>query len=184
MKKSIVIGSVIISSAVASLAYCSGGGEYEGSKWFKPRPDVAPVTNQLYKNECASCHMGYQPGLLPERSWQKLMTGLDDHFSDNAELTAESYTAILNYLTDNAADKSDYKRSRRIANSLAADDTPLRITDTDYFKRKHRELSLTTITHNAEIGSISNCIACHSQADKGSFNENEIRIPGALGRWD
>ncbi len=185
MKKSILIGSVIVSSIAASLAYCSGGGENEASKWFNSyRLDVAPVMNQLYQNECASCHFGYQPGLLPERSWRKLMAGLEDHFGDNAELTPETTTAILNYLTENSADKSDYKRSRRIDNSLAKDDAPLRITETPYFKRKHRELSLTKITNNAEIGSISNCIACHRQADKGSYNENEIRIPGSLGRWD
>ena len=174
MKKGIFIGSIIVASLASSLAYCSGSvGERSGS-----RLDVAPVTNQLYRSECASCHFAYQPGLLPSRSWQKMMTGLDDHFGDNAELMAEDYTVIINYLTENAAEFSDHKRSRRINNSLAKDETPLRITDTPYFKRKHRKLSLSRISNNPEIGSISNCVACHRQADKGSFNEDEIKIPG------
>jgi diheme cytochrome c len=183
MKKSIIFGS-IIASLTTSLVYCSGSvGEGEQSKWFKTsRLDVAPASNQLYRNECASCHFAYQPGLLPTRSWQKIMSGLEDHFGDNAELMPEDYTAILNYLTDNSADLSDYKRSRKINNSLAKDETPLRITDTPYFKRKHRELPLSRITNNSEIGSIGNCIACHRQADKGSFNEHEIKIPGSLGK--
>jgi len=186
MKKSILIGSIIIASMTTSLVYCSGStGSGESSKWFKlTQPGVAPVTNQLYKNECASCHFDYQPGLLPSRSWKKIMTGLDDHFGDNAELMPEDYTVILNYLTENAAEFSDHKRSRRINNSLAKDEAPLRVTDTPYFKRKHRELSLSRITNNPEIGSISNCIACHTQAEKGSFNENEINIPGSTGRWE
>jgi diheme cytochrome c len=179
MKKSILFGSIIIASLTTSLVYCSGGvGEGEPSKWFKTsRLDVAPVSSQLYRNECASCHFAYQPGLLPARSWQKIMSGLDDHFGDNAELMPEDYTVILNYLSDNSADLSDYKRSRKLNNSLAKDEAPLRITEIPYFKRKHRELPLSRITNNPEIGTIGNCVACHRQADKGSYNEHEIKIP-------
>lgn len=186
MKSKILISSMIIVSLSASLAYCSGGvGEGKLSKWFKSsRLDVAPVKNQLYQNECSSCHFAYQPGLLPARSWRKIMSGLDDHFGDNAELMPKDYTAILTYLNENAADLSDYKRSRRISNSLAKNEVPLRITETTYFKRKHRELPLSRITNNPEIGGMSNCIACHTQAEKGSFNEHEIKIPGLVGEWE
>ena len=186
MKKSILISSIIIASMATSLVYCSGSsGSGESSTWFKLRqPGVAPVTNQLYKSECASCHFDYQPGLLPSRSWKKIMTGLEDHFGDNAELLPEDYTVIINYLTENAAEFSDHKRSRRINNSIAKEDAPLRITETPYFKRKHRELSLSRITNNSKIGSISNCVACHTHAEKGSFSESEINIPGSTGRWE
>jgi diheme cytochrome c len=186
MKKSIIFGSIIIASLTTSLVYCSGSvGGGEQSKWFNiSRLDVAPVTKQLYRNECASCHFAYQPGLLPARSWQKIMSGLDDHFGDNAELMPEDYTVILNYLTDNSADLSDYKRSRKINNSLAKDEAPLRITETPYFKRKHRELPLSRITNNPKIGTIGNCVACHRQAEKGSFNEHEIKIPSSIGWWE
>jgi len=186
MKKSILIGSILIASMTTSLVYCSGSAGGDGqSKWFKTsQPGVAPVTNQLYRNECASCHFAYQAGLLPSRSWKSIMSGLEDHFGDNAELMPEDYTVIINYLTKNAAEFSDHKRSRRINNSIAKDEAPLRITDTPYFKRKHRELSLSRITNNPEIGSISNCIACHTRAEKGSFNEHEINIPGSTGRWE
>lgn len=179
MKRSILIGSILMALMASSLVYCSGSADYDES-----RLDVAPVTNQLYRSECASCHFAYQPGLLPSRSWQKMMIGLDDHFGDNAELMLEDYTVIVNYLTNNAAEFSNHKRSRRINNSLAKGETPLRITETPYFKRKHRELSLSRISNNPEIGSISNCTACHSQADKGSFNEHEIKIPGTTEWWD
>jgi mono/diheme cytochrome c family protein len=33
----------------------------------------------LYKQECAACHMAYPPGLLPARSWTRIMSGLDKH---------------------------------------------------------------------------------------------------------
>ncbi|MDH5218993.1 MAG: diheme cytochrome c, partial [Gammaproteobacteria bacterium] len=48
--------------------------------------DVAVVTDSLYKEECSACHMAYQPGLLPARSWEKMMDNLADHFGENAEL--------------------------------------------------------------------------------------------------
>ena len=55
----------------------------EGDYWERTR-DVAAVENPLYQEECGSCHMAYPPGLLPGRSWEKLMTGLADHFGENA----------------------------------------------------------------------------------------------------
>ena len=187
MKKTLLIGTFITSSIFASLVYCSGGGPESGGirGWTNAsRLDVAPVTNELYRSECASCHFAYQPGLLPVRSWKKIMSGLENHFGDNAELAPKSQELILKYLVENAADLSNYKRSRRIDNSLTKDEIPLRITDTLYFKRKHRELSGSRVKNNPEIGSFSNCIACHSQADKGSFNEREIKIPGSTRGWD
>lgn len=183
MKKIVIIGTLIVTAVSTSLAYCSGGG-FESMERSWVSLDVAPIKNETYVNECASCHFGYAPGLLPARSWQKLMSGLSDHFGDNAELDQESYAAVLKYLVENAADKSDYKRSVRINKSLAADETPIRITETAYFKRKHRELSEETIRNIPEIGSYSNCIACHRGAETGSFNEHEIRIPGSFGRWE
>lgn len=38
----------------------------------KERLEIKPVDNQLYKKECASCHFGYAPGLLPQKSWSIL----------------------------------------------------------------------------------------------------------------
>jgi hypothetical protein len=33
----------------------------------------------IYKQECAACHLAYPPGLLPARSWSRIMSGLDKH---------------------------------------------------------------------------------------------------------
>lgn len=145
--------------------------------------DVAPVNNALYAEECGSCHFAYQPGLLPARSWQKMMAGLDDHFGENAELDSSSQQALTEYLMTNAAEHSSYKRSRKILSSIASGDTPLRITETRYFKRKHHELSRPMVQDNPKVGSFSACAACHVNADKGSYNEHEINIPG-YGGWE
>lgn len=146
-------------------------------------PGVAPVENQQYLQECGSCHFPFQPGLLPARSWTKLMVGLEDHFSENAELPLEDVRSLTDYLQKNAADTSSYKRSKRIMETLRPDDAPLRISETPYFIKKHNELNRNMVQDNPEVGSFSKCEACHTKADKGSFSESEIRIPG-FGAWE
>ncbi len=158
-----------------------------GSSWFswfsKTRLDVAPVNNLAYREECGSCHFAFQPGLLPEKSWRKMMMELEDHFGDNAELDEETRKNLLDYLVANSADKSNYKRSKRIVGSLRQGETPLRISDTVYFKRKHDEIPMRYVTDNKDVGSYSKCEACHTRAEAGSYNEHEVTIPG-VGRWE
>ena len=149
----------------------------------KSRLDVAPVENAAYKQECGSCHFPYQPGLLPARSWQKLMGGLADHFGENAELDAADAQRFTAYLTENAADTSNYKRSRGITKSLHKTAVPLRITETRYFQRKHHELPARAVKDNPKVRSFSNCELCHTRAAQGSYNEHEVKVPGFRG-WD
>ncbi len=145
--------------------------------------DVTPVRDARYARECGSCHFAYPPGLLPARSWQKLMGNLADHFGDNAELPQEDVAAITAYLVRNAADRSNYRRSVKIADSLSARQTPLRITQVPYIAGKHREIPARLVTGNPKVKSLSQCAACHTKAEAGSFSERDINIPGQ-GRWE
>ena len=43
-----------------------------------------------YTLECASCHTAYPPGMLPARSWERLMAGLDRHYGSDASLDAKT----------------------------------------------------------------------------------------------
>ncbi len=146
---------------------------------------VAVVNNALYRKNCAECHFAYQPGLLPKRSWEKMMQAkaLANHFGDNAELDEADRLALLAYLMGNAADDSEYKRSKKMMRSIRADEAPLRITEVSYFKRKHHEISARMVTGNPKVKSWSNCAACHTAAEKGSYSEHGVMIPG-YGRWE
>jgi len=171
MKKLILISLVLCASLFAD--------DYK----FRGNKGVAPVDNQLYINECASCHFAYQPGLLPERSWVKLMKNLESHFDTDASLDLEDNQKILRYLVDNSAEKfTNYKRSRKINNSIGSNETPIAVSDTRYFIKKHRKIRKSLIEQK-EVKSISNCIACHTTADKGIYGERYIKIPN-YGRWD
>ena len=144
---------------------------------------VKPVDNQLYIKECGSCHFAFQPGLLPQRSWVKMMDNLENHFNTDATLEKEDHNAILTYLKANSSDNAmEYKRSRKMTNSIRANETPLKITEVSYFIRKHREVPARFIKQK-EVGTLSNCMACHTTADKGIYSERAIKIPN-YGRWD
>ena len=83
---------------------------------------------------------------------------------------------IAKFLAINSADKQNNRRSNRINQSIPADATPIRISETRYFTSKHDEVSANTFKRKS-IGSPSNCIACHKGAEKGDFSESQVRVP-------
>lgn len=151
---------------------------------FLKAADVKPVDNQLYIKECASCHFAYQPGLLSEKSWDLVMNNLAEHFGTDASLEKEDFNTIYKYIIENSANKAMYyKRSAKIANSLANTNQNINaITKVPYFIKEHREIPKRLINQE-EVKSLSNCIACHTTANKGSYAERGIEIPN-YGRWD
>ena len=127
--------------------------------------------------------MAYPPGLLPARSWMRIMNGLADHFGDNAELDAGTMTEITQLLLDGSADASSYRRSRQVMRSLPAQATPVRIMDVPFIRHEHDEIPERLVVPNPDVKSLANCSACHPRAAQGSFAERDIRIPG-YGNWD
>jgi Dihaem cytochrome c len=146
-------------------------------------PDVAPAADPLYVDECGACHFAYPPGLLPARSWEGVMTGLRDHFGDNAELAPDVAARLTRYLTEHAADRGADRRGAWVLRSLGANDAPLRITELPAFRGEHREIPARLVADNQDVGSLSRCEACHTRAARGYYNGRDVRIPG-YGRWD
>ena len=119
-----------------------------------------------YQQECAACHVAYPPGLLPAASWQRLMSNLPRHFGTDASLDAATEKEISTWLTQNAATR------KRMATPPPED----RITRAAWFVRQHDEVPAET-WKRASIKSAANCSACHSRADQGDFDEDNVRIP-------
>ena len=158
--------------------------------WLNSRPDVAPVMNATYSEECGACHMAYQPGLLPGDAWAQIMSpaGLSNHYGDDASLADDVRTDITAFLLNNSADQAERSRSRAFAvganQSVQAEGTTLpRITETRYFMHEHDEIPARLVTGNPEVGSFSQCSSCHRGAAEGIYNEKQVSIPGH-GRWD
>jgi hypothetical protein len=159
--------------------------EYRGSGWIEPGEDVAPVINTSYAEECGACHMAYQPGLLPGAAWRRIMApdALAAHYGDDASLAPALRQDLTEYLTGNAAEQANGSRSRAFAVGRSEADGLPRITATRYFRNEHHEIPARMVSGNTQVGSFSNCNACHTGADEGVYNEHRVRIPG-YGRWD
>ena len=136
---------------------------------------------KLYINECGSCHMAYQKEFLPKRSWNKMLNTLEDHFGVDATLEPEDKKTLSKYLIG-ANSKYLDRHITKMKRSIRTKDTPLRISDTPYFKKEHRGIPAKFIKQK-EVKSIANCNACHINAQNGDYGERSIFIPN-YGRWD
>ena len=133
-----------------------------------------PITNATVKTECSACHMLYQPQMLPKRSWQAIVDGLAKHFGEDASLPSAKAAEVLAYLVANAADARG--GGNKFVTGLTPATSPLRISETPYWLRKHRKIR-PEIWKRASVGAPGNCLACHQGAATGDYDEDRIRIP-------
>ena len=146
-----------------------GDDNHYGEKYLKP------VSNTAYTDHCGACHFAYQPELLPSESWQKILEDPEDHFGETLDLDADTREEIYVYLTSNAANTSSSKLSQKIMRCLDGQ-TPLRITDIPYIRKEHHEIG-QSVVNRPSVGSLSNCIACHRNADRGVYDDDRVSIP-------
>ncbi|WP_296753466.1 diheme cytochrome c [Thiobacillus sp.] len=167
------IGVVAAVGTLSLLAFSlPSGGEARGDGG----DDVMPaLTHKAWQQECGSCHLAYPPSMLPRASWQRVMTGLEQHFGEDASLDPATQADILKFLEKNAADSGGSGMGRRVMR-MDGNTAPLRITETRWFVRKHDEVPRATWSRKS-IGSAANCAACHREAEQGNFEEDAIRIP-------
>ncbi len=146
-----------------------GDNDHYWEKYLKP------VSNNTYSDHCGACHFAYQPGLLPSDSWHKIIENSENHFGETLDLDADAREEIFVYLTSNAANASSSKLSQKIMRCLDGQ-TPLRITDIPYIRKEHHEIGQRVLTRPS-VGSLSNCIACHHNADRGIYDDVRVSIP-------
>jgi hypothetical protein len=137
--------------------------------------NLTVVNNLMYSENCGTCHFTYQPGLLPSTSWKKILNSLPDHFGEDVDFDEESKKTIAEYLKTNAAEYSSAKISGKIVRSLGSQ-TPSRITQIPYIQHKHHEIRLAVFKRES-IRSLSNCVACHTTAENGIYDDDNVTIP-------
>lgn len=186
MRKQLIGLAVSIGLMVPSTSVLAEETFFDWVSTFSRMKEVKPIDNEVYLEECGSCHFAYPPGLHTSESWSKLLNAdaLSDHFGENAELDEDTLSLLNVYVLENAAEKSYYKRSRKITRAAATmDSAPLRITENVYIKRKHHEIPDKMMKDNPDVMSHSNCNACHTQAEKGIFDDDTVDIPN-FADWD
>lgn len=142
-----------------ALAAAVAGASADGLRGAGPMP-------QAYVQECGSCHVPFLPALLGAASWQRLMANLARHYGTDASLDAANVATISAWLASSAG------RGRRVAEAPPED----RITRSAWFRHEHDDVGAAA-WQRPSIKSAANCAACHPRAERGVFDEHEIRIP-------
>ncbi len=130
--------------------------------------------NATWETECGSCHMAFHPSLLPVKSWAAIMSGLSQHFGEDASLDAAAKKEITDYLVSHSAESWDSMAANRLRDVDPA--RPLEITATRFWLHMHNDIAPAVFSSKA-IGAKQNCSACHQDAASGMFAPQEISIP-------
>lgn len=184
MRKKMLMGS-LITGAVLGLGWLAAGvgelraeddeehgqsheherGETDGG-WAAP---AAGPGGDSYTSECGSCHVPYPPSLLGAKQWAVIMARLNNHYGESAEMTPDSARALGAHLQANAG----WDDGPGAWTSV--EDLP-RITTSAWFRDEHDEIG-PEVWKRASIGSAANCGACHRGAERGVYEEEEVRVP-------
>lgn len=163
-----------------------GGWYFKGYITQTPDRPYLPFTgpklpdNKIWREECGSCHLAYHPSLLPARSWARMLAEQDQHFGETLGLDAATTKEILTFLETHAAETQPTKVAYMIDRSVPAGETPLRITETRYWKRVHRNLPADAWA-SPKVNSKADCAACHLDAERGTFQPGAMRVPTLTG---
>jgi len=174
IRKVAPVAVLVLSVTATGALLASGEGSEHGN--LSPR-----TVNARWKSECGACHVAYPPGLLPARSWERLMVSLADHFGEDASLDAASTREITEYLVRESGDRGASRTGRKAANAVAPGNAPMRITETRWFRHQHDEIA-PAVWRRAAVGSAANCGACHVGAVEGDYSEERVAVPRDVGK--
>ena len=160
LPKPLLLAVLAVLATTSLVAFAKYNGEDRG------KPVMPTQVDAKWQAECSSCHLAYPPGLLPAASWSKVMQGLDKHFGTDASLSSQDTQEISAFL------------EKIGSNRWSANSAPLRITEGAWFKAKHTSGAINpAVWKRASVKSPANCLACHSGAGKGDFDEDRVHIP-------
>lgn len=124
---------------------------------------------EAYAQECGACHVPYPPGMLGEAPWRRIMAALGQHYGTDASLEAAPARQIEAWLQAHAG------AYRRVREEPPQD----RITRSSWYLRKHRDVEAAT-WQLPSVKSAANCAACHAGADRGLYDDDNLRYPAGL----
>ncbi|MDX2216198.1 MAG: hypothetical protein SFY66_23230 [Oculatellaceae cyanobacterium bins.114] len=119
--------------------------------------DVVPPAYQLgqdlYLENCASCHVGLPPQIFPTDTWRNLLQDASHYGVEINPLRAPALLLVWNYVRT-------FSRP-----SLPGEQLPFRIEDSRYFKALHPRVELPDRIQ------IDSCTSCHPSALQFNFRQ-------------
>ncbi|MBD2205433.1 diheme cytochrome c [Calothrix sp. FACHB-1219] len=117
--------------------------------------DVVPAQyqlgQQLYIENCSTCHIALPPAVLPSQTWKNLLEDSQHYGAQLQPLIDPPRILIWRYL-------QTFSRPQR-----KDEETPYRVKDSRYFKALHPKIKLPQPIQ------ISSCVSCHPSATDYNF---------------
>lgn len=117
--------------------------------------DVVPSSfklgQDLYLENCASCHIGLPPQVMPTETWRQLIQDSQHYGAQIQPLVAPNLQVVWQYIRTSSRPQS------------ADEEIPYRVYQSRYFKALHPKVKLPT-----RVG-LSSCASCHPGAGKYDF---------------
>lgn len=129
-----------------------------------------------WRAECGGCHLAYHPVLLPARSWARMLAEQGNHFGDDLALDPGTAAEIAAFLARYAAESELTEAAWKIKTTTPANEAPLRITETPYWRRRHRDIPEAAF-RTAPVNGRHDCAACHLDAERGTFEDAAMYLP-------
>ncbi len=172
-----IVGVVILLGMIAFAGYFFRGYlTATADEPFVPLKGRQLADDPVWREECSDCHLAYHPTLLPARSWNRLLDEQAEHFDEDLGLDEETIDHIRRFMTTHAADTGISEPARKIYASIPPTETPIRITETPYWKRKHEEID-ESVWKDPKVAGYGDCAACHEDAEAGTFEDAAMRLP-------
>ncbi len=125
-----------------------------------------------FEAECGACHTLYHPSLLAADAWREMMSGLGDHFGEDASLSAGAADAITAFLAGNANATWDTEAVNLLRPRPGSPPAPA-VTGLPAWKSLHG----AAIEPLAPETSPAACERCHPDAVEGVFAGDRIHDP-------
>ena len=119
--------------------------------------DVVPAKYQLgqelYLNNCSTCHLALPPQVLPSETWQHILEDSQHYGAQIKPLARIQYTLVWRYMTT-------FSRLK-----LANEKIPYRLSRSRYFLALHPNIELP------EPPNMGSCVTCHPGAENYNFRK-------------
>jgi Dihaem cytochrome c len=114
-------------------------------------PERYKVGQQLYLQNCATCHIGVPPSVFPTQTWRDLLQDSQHYGAELKPLVDPNRRIVWNYLLfGSRAVKADER-------------VPYRLGESQSFKALHPKVELPRKVE------LSSCVGCHQGAEKYDF---------------
>ncbi len=114
-------------------------------------PDRYKFGQELYLENCATCHIGVPPSVLPAQTWRDLLQDSQHYGVEIKPLIDPPRRLVWNYL-------------QTFSRQVAVDEkVPYRVSESQYFKVLHPKVDLPRKLN------LASCATCHPGASQFNF---------------